>query len=41
MSEKKLDTGEVVCGFLVRKDFEGQKDFDKTYKEITIKKRVK
>lgn len=41
MLEKKLDTGEVVCGFLVRKDYEGQKDFDQTYKEVTIKKRVK
>ena len=37
----KLDTGEIVCGFLVGKDYEGQKDFDQTYKEVTIKKRVK
>lgn len=38
---KIVDTGEIVCGFAVRKDYEGQKDFDKTYKEITIKQRVK
>lgn len=42
MVEKKTkDTGEIVCGFLVRKDYEGQKDFDQTYKEVTIKRRVK
>lgn len=41
MSNKVLDTGEIVCGFGVRKDYEGQKDFDQTYKEVTIKKRVK
>ena len=43
MEEKKmmLDTGEVVCGFGVRKNYEGQTDFDTTYKEITIKQRVK
>lgn len=31
----------VVCGFGVRKTYEGQKDFDETYKEVTIKQRVK
>ena len=36
-----LDTGEIVCGFGVRKDYEGQKGFDQNYKEVTIKKRVK
>lgn len=35
------DTGEIVAGFGVRKTYEGQKDFDSTYKEITIKRRVK
>ena len=38
---KSVDNGEITCGFLVRKDYEGQKDFDQNYKEITIKKRVK
>lgn len=37
----KIDTGEIVAGFGVRKTYEGQKDFDTTYKEVTIKKRVK
>ena len=41
MAKSALDTGEIVCGFGVRKDYEGQKDFDQTYKEVTIKKRVK
>lgn len=41
MMDKLIDTGEIVCGFAVRKDYEGQKDFDQTYKEVTIKKRVK
>lgn len=41
--EKKqvVDTGEIVSGFGVRKTYEGQKDFDTCYKEITIKQRVK
>ncbi len=38
---KVNDTGEIVCGFGVRKTYEGQKDFDQTYKSIEIKKRVK
>ena len=38
---KSVDSGEIVCGFGVRKDYEGQKDFDQTYKEVTIKRRVK
>lgn len=41
MSEKTVDTGEIVCGFGVRKTYEGQKDFDQCYKESTIKQRVK
>lgn len=41
MPDKVVDNGEIVCGFAVRKNYEGQKDFDQTYKEITIKKRVK
>jgi len=36
-----VDLGEIVCGFGVRKTYEGQKDFDTTYKEVTIKQRVK
>lgn len=40
MENKKLvDTGEIKCGFGVRKTYEGQKDFDENYKEITIKKK--
>lgn len=39
--QKIVDNGEIVCGFGVRKDYEGQKDFDQTYKEVIIKKRVK
>lgn len=31
----------IKCGFGVRKTFEGQKDFDQTYKSVEIKKRVK
>ena len=40
-NKEVLDTGEIVCGFAVRKTYEGQKDFDQTYKEVTIKQRVK
>lgn len=40
-NKQVVDTGEVVCGFGVRKDYEGLGDFDQTYKEVTIKQRVK
>lgn len=40
-NKQVVDTGEIVCGFGVRKDYEGQKDFDECYKEVTIKQRVK
>lgn len=30
----------VVCGFAVRKTYEGQKDFDETYKSIELKKKI-
>lgn len=42
VSEKKIvDTGEVVCGFGVRRDLSKQVGFDECYKETTIKQRVK
>jgi len=31
---------DVVCGFGVRKTYEGEKDFDQTYKEIELKKKL-
>lgn len=40
-NKQVVDNGEIVCGFAVRKDYEGQKDFDQCYKEVTIKQRIK
>lgn len=31
---------DIVAGFAVRKDYEGEKDFDTTYKSIELKKRL-
>lgn len=38
---EKKETNDVVCGFGCLKTYEGQKDFDETYKSVEIKKRVK
>lgn len=38
---EKKETNDVVCGFGCLKTYEGQKDFDETYKSVEVKKRVK